>query len=79
MNKIDAMRRVCPTLLLLICGLAICGCAGSGQVAKPVVCPTLPPPPANVMRSPQAEMRLRGLLFESGETPTTSSPPARPL
>ena len=63
---------------LLICALAISGCAGSGKAVKPSVCPTLPPPPSNVMRSPQAETRLRAELFESDATPTTSSAPARP-
>lgn len=64
-------------LWLPICALAISGCAASGKVVKPAVCPTLPPPPANVMRSPQAETRLRALLFEPAATPTTNSAPPR--
>lgn len=78
MKKIDGMRRACPLLLLLICGLAISGCAANGRAAKQHVCPILSPAPSNVMRSPQAEMRLRELLFESGEMPTTTSDPAKP-
>jgi len=30
------------------------------------------------MRQPSAEKSLRALLFESAETPTTSSQPAKP-
>ena len=70
--------RLSRQLWLLSCALAISGCAGNGRAVKPPVCPTLPPPPPNVMRSPDYEQRLRAELFESGETQTTSSAHARP-
>ena len=72
------MQRLYLLPSLLICALAISGCAGSGKAVKPPVCPVLPPPPSNVMRSPQAETNLRAILFESAATPTTSSAPAKP-
>lgn len=52
--------------------------AALGRAARPSVCPMPSPPPANVMRPPSAEQSLRALLFESGETPTTNSRPAKP-
>lgn len=69
-----------PSLLLLLLTLTLIasGCAGNGRAVKPSVCPTLPPAPSNVMRSPRAEQSLRGLLFESDVKPTTSSAPAKP-
>lgn len=78
MRKTDGMRRVCPALLLLLCSLALSGCATSSQAARPIVCPVLPPPPSNVMRKPDYEARLRALLFKSAETPTTTQTPAGP-
>jgi hypothetical protein len=72
------MRKPYLLLLLLICAPAFSGCAANGPGAKPSACPTLPPPPPNVMRSPQNESALRALLFESAETPTTRSEPSRP-
>lgn len=78
MNLPASQRKLCPPLLWLTCALAMSGCATNGKAAKPVACPTLPPPPPNVMRSPQAETRLRAILFESAATPTTSSAPAKP-
>lgn len=73
-------RRPRPSLMLLwlTCVLAMSGCGKSGPAVKPSVCPKPAPPPSNVMRSPSAESSLRVLLFESGETQTTSSPPAKP-
>lgn len=65
-------------LLLLTSALALSACGMAGQAVKPSVCPTLPPPPANVMRQPSAEQTLRELLFEPGVKPTTSSVPAKP-
>lgn len=65
-------------LLLLTSALALSACGMAGQAVKPSVCPTLPPPPSNVMRPPSAEQTLRGLLFEPAATPTTSSAPAKP-
>ena len=69
-----------PSLMLLwlTCALAISGCAGNGQAVKPEHCPKPLPPPPNVMRSPDYETRLRALLFESSETPTITSAPAKP-
>lgn len=78
MKKIDGMRRVCPALLLLLCSLAISGCATSSQAARPTACPVLPPPPSNVMRPPSYEARLRALLFKSESMPTTTSTQATP-
>lgn len=78
MSRIEAMRRVCPGLLLLLCSLAISGCATSSQAARPIVCPVLPHPPSNVMRPPNYEARLRALLFKSESMPTTTSTPATP-
>lgn len=78
MSKPVQRPRPSLMLLLLTCALIVSGCAGSGRGVKPSVCPKPAPPPSNVMRSPSAEKSLRVLLFESGETQTTSSPPAKP-
>ncbi len=78
MKKIALRPRPSLMLLWLTCVLVTSGCATGGQAAKPSVCPTLPPPPSNVMRPPSAEQTLRGLLFEPAATPTTSSAPAKP-
>lgn len=78
MSKPAPRPRPSLMLLLLTCVLAISGCATAGRAAKPSVCPTPVPPPANVMRPPSAERNLRGLLFEPAETQTTSSRPAKP-
>ena len=72
------MRKLCLLLLLLTCGLALSACATTSPPATQAVCPTLPPPSANVMRSPNYEQRSRATLFESDATPTTTSAPARP-
>jgi hypothetical protein len=53
-------------------------CATTSPRAIPAVCPKPPPAPANVMRAPSYEQRLRQRLFESDAMPTTSSVPARP-
>ena len=47
----------------LACVLATSGCATSGKVAKPVVCPVLPVPPASLMQPPRTEMILREELL----------------
>ncbi len=78
MKKTVPRPRPSLMLLWLVCVLAISGCATGGRAARPSVCPTPSPPPANVMRAPNAEQSLRALLFESGETPTTNSRPAKP-
>lgn len=77
MSKTD--RRPKPSLILLwlTCALIATGCAGNSRAVKPEICPVLPPPPANVMREPSAEKKLRELLFVSPETATTSSEPAK--
>lgn len=65
-------------LLWLTCALMFSGCASTGPVAKHEHCPKPQPAPSNVMRLPSYEQRLRELLFESAETPTIRSGPARP-
>lgn len=77
-KRIAAMRKLCLLLLLLTCVLIASGCATTSPPATPAVYPRLPPPPANVMRSPNYEQRLRAILFESDETPTTKSEPSKP-
>ena len=64
-------------LSLLTLALALSACGMAGRAVKPSACPTLLPPPSNVMRPPSAEPSLRGLLFESAATPTTNSAPAK--
>lgn len=61
----------------LPCVLALSACATTLPRATPAVCPKPPPAPANVMRVPSYEQRLRQRLFESDAMPTTSSAPAR--
>ena len=69
-----------PSLMLLwlTCALVLSACATTSPRATPTSCPRAQPAPSNVMRPPSAEKSLRAELFESGETPTTSSAPARP-
>ncbi len=78
MKKTGLRPRPSLMLLWLTCVLTASGCAMGGQAVKPSVCPTVSPAPANVMRQPSGEQSLRAELFESGETPTTSSAPAKP-
>lgn len=74
------VQRPKPSLLLLwlVCVMAVSGCATTLRPATPAFCPKPSPAPSNVMRSPNYEARLRGILFKSGETPTTTSEPAKP-
>jgi hypothetical protein len=78
MNKTALRPRPSLLLLSLSCVLALSGCATTSRPATPVACPKLPPAPPNVMRPPTSELRLRALLLESVETPTTNSVPAKP-
>ncbi len=78
MKKTALRPRPSLMLLLLTCALALSACATTSPPVTPTACPKLPPAPANVMRPPTSEARLRALLFESAETPTTSSAPAKP-
>ena len=78
MKKIELRPRPSLLLLLLSCVMAASGCGMAGQAVKPSACPKPAPPPQNVMRQPSAEKSLRAELFESDETPTTSSVPAKP-
>ena len=78
MSKPVLRPRPSLMLLLLTCVLAMSACGKSGPVVRPDYCPKPSPPPSSVMRLPQAEKQLRAELFESAETPTTSSPPAKP-
>ena len=79
MKKIALRPRPSLMLLWLTCALALSACATTSPPATPIACPKLPPAPASVMRPPTSEARLRALLFESAETPTTISAPAKPL
>ena len=65
-------------LLLLVCALVTSSCATTSPLATPPVCPKPSPAPSNVMREPSSERKLRGILFKSVVTPTTSSVPAKP-
>lgn len=78
MRKTDAMRRVCPALLLLICGLALSSCSRSGPDVRPTVSPRLSQAPSNLMRSPDYESRTQGVLFKSGVKRTTTSEDFKP-
>lgn len=78
MKKTALRPRPSLMLLWLACVMALSACATTSPRATPSACPKLPPAPANVMRAPTSEARLRDLLFESAETPTTSSAPAKP-
>ncbi len=77
MKKTALRPRPSLLLLSLSCVLALSGCATTSPPVTPVACPKLPPAPSNVMRPPTSESRLRALLLESVETPTTSSGPVR--
>ena len=46
----------------LPCVLALSACATTLPRATPAVCPKPPPAPANVMRAPSYEQRLRKLV-----------------
>lgn len=50
-------------LSLLICALATSSCSSVGPAVKPSDCPTLPPPPANLMQPPETERKVRDELF----------------
>ena len=78
MSKTVPLHRVCPTLLLLICGLALSSCSRSGLDVRPTVSPRLSPAPSNLMRCATYESRTQAVLFKSGEKPTTTSEDCKP-
>lgn len=78
MKKTALRLRPSLMLLWLVCVMALSACGTTSLRATPTVCPKPPPAPSNVMRPPSAEKSLRAELFESAETPTTSSVPAKP-
>lgn len=72
------MRNASRLALWLTFALAISGCATTGGGVKPLpACPLPPPPPANLMQSPEYEKRLRDELFESEPRPTPKSEGSR--
>lgn len=59
------MLKRTQNVLLLICALVTSSCATVGPPAKQaLVCPALPPIPANLMQEPQTEQRVRDELFK---------------
>lgn len=59
------MPKTLQKALLLVCALATSSCAIVGPPAKQaLVCPDLPPIPANLMQEPQTETKVRGELFK---------------
>lgn len=79
MKKTGQRPRPSLMLLWLTCVLVFSGCATTSPPVTPPACPKPSPGPSNVMRTPNYEARLRGLLFKSAETPTTTSQSAKPL
>lgn len=64
------MRKLQGIGLLLTCVLALAGCKTAGVAVKPVVCPALPTPPANLMHPPRTEMILREELLVPAQPAT---------
>ena len=62
-------------LALVICALAISGCAAKSQLLQPPACPERPPLPQSLRQPLHAERSLSQLLLES-EPPAT--PESRP-
>lgn len=59
------MLKLPQSALLLIFALATSSCATVGPPAKnALVCPALPPLPANLMQEPQTEQKVRDELFK---------------
>lgn len=59
------MPKLPQNVLLLIFALATSSCATVGPPAKQaLICPALPPIPANLMQEPQTEMKVRDELFK---------------
>lgn len=70
------MRNAKLMPLLLICALAISGCANSGKAVRPQpdgICPKPQEPPASLMQTPTFEQQTRDILFESPPKPTPRS------
>ena len=59
------MPKLLQSALLLIFALATSSCATVGPPAKQaLICPALPPIPANLMQESQTEMKVRDELFK---------------
>lgn len=71
------MHKLPLILLPLACALALSGCGSNGKAVKPTVCPTLPPPPANLMASPDYEQTVRAELLQPQPDATHKSPDYR--
>ena len=68
------MRTKSTAAWLLILSLAISGCAHTGKaVSPPAICPDPPRPPAELMKTPDFELRARLLLFEQVPSATQGS------
>ena len=68
------MHRTSTLAWLLILSAALCGCAHTGKaVSPPAICPDPPRPPAELMKTPDFELRARLLLFEQGPSVTPES------
>lgn len=78
MKKTALRPRPSLLLLWLTCALVVSSCATTSPPAAPASCPKPSPAPSNVTRQPNYEQRSRALLFKSGETPMTTSRPAKP-
>ena len=57
--------------------LALCGCAASGPVAKPAICPEPQPLPPRLLNSSNFERRLQNELYESVPKPTPANENSR--
>ena len=59
------MPKLLQSALLLISAMALSSCASVGPPAKQaLICPPLPPVPANLMQPPQTENKVRDELFK---------------
>lgn len=67
------MRWPRKTALSLTCALAVSSCASGGAqkcLPVPEIRPSLPPLPAEMLRSPNFEQRVRDELLEPAPRPT---------
>lgn len=69
------MQRHKGSASLLLCAMAVSGCAASGKVVKPLpeVCPEPAQAPASLMQSPSYADKLRRILYESEPSATPKS------
>lgn len=67
------MRKLKWIAYWLACAMALSAC-GAGSNVRPVPCPELPPPPAEVMVPAKADFvtKMRDFLFEKPSEPTPS-------